>query len=114
MKKSIILDWLTMILFTGCLGIITNMPWPIMRMVCLIVSAMILPYLLAVLDESSKKSSRRETTRETILYLGTIFVAAIILVICCIWEYTHLNAMTVWMVSLIGVSMHRISHNELM
>ena len=116
MKKSIIFNWLVMVGLTCCLGNIANMPddwFPGIRIFCVAVSACILASLSAKVDNySEKRLSNRERAYETKLYLGTAILAVIILMICCITNCSSLITMTVWMISLIGVSVHRISHNE--
>lgn len=115
MKKIIIFSWFVMVVFTCCLGNIANMPddwFPGIRIFCVAVSTIILAFSSAKVDDySDKKLSRRERNYETTLYLGTAALAVIILMICCITNCS--SFITVWMISLIGISVHRISHNEL-
>lgn len=115
MKKIIIFGWFVMVAFTCCLGNIANMPddwFPGIRIFCVAVSTIILAFSSAKVDNySEKRLSSRERTYETKLYLGTAILATIILMICCITNCS--SFITVWMISLIGISVHRISHNEL-
>lgn len=116
MNKGIIFNWFVMVAFTCCLGNIAKMPdnwFPGIRIFCVAVSAIILAFSSAKVDDySDKKLSSRERTHETKLYLGTAILAIIILMICCITNCSSLITMTVWMISLIGICVHRISHNE--
>jgi len=116
MKNLIIFNWLAIVGLTCCLGNIANMPddwFPGIRVFCVAVSTSILAFFSAKFDNySEKRLSSRERTYETKLYLGTAILAAIILMICCITNCPSLTTMTVWMISLIGICVHRISHNE--
>ncbi len=115
MKKSTIFGWILTIGFTCCLGHITSMPndWSGIRICCLVISSIILAFSTAQIDNySNKRLSSREKSYETKLYLSTAILAVIILMICCITNCANLTAMEVWMISLIGVCIHRISHND--
>lgn len=117
MKIFIIFNWIGMVGLTCCLGNIANMPddwFPGIRVFCIAVSVFILAFFSAKVDNySERRLTSRERTYETKLYLGTAILAVIILMICCITNCSSLITMTVWMISLIGISVHRISHNEL-
>lgn len=115
MKKLIIFHWIVMVGFTCCLGNITSMPsdWSGIRIGCLVLSTLILAFSAAQIDNySSKRLSSREKSYETKLYLGTAILAVILLMICCITNYANSTVIVVWMISLIGICVHRISHNE--